>query len=83
MRFRLYCSLAPESMADTKHSRQARRKPLALFREFDQNLGTIQMLYKGSPITSKMKTDDPKALIDGFSETLEVAYQKLRDNNVE
>ncbi len=52
---------------------------MALFREFDEAAGTVQMLNKGRPITPKMKLDDPKALVDGFSQALEAAYQKLRD----
>ncbi len=52
---------------------------MALFREFDQNAGTVQLLYKGWPITPKMNVNDPKELLDGLTQALEQAYQKIRD----
>jgi len=56
---------------------------LALFRRFDKENGTVEFLYKGNPITPKMKIDDPAALLDGLTKSLEVAYLKLRDAGIE
>ena len=56
---------------------------MALFREFDQSAGTVQLLHKGWPITPKMKVDDPKELLEGLCQALEVAYQKLHDANLD
>ena len=55
---------------------------MALFRQFDEKDNTVQFLYKGEPVTQKMKVDDPKALLDGLSDALDTAYNKLRDANV-
>jgi hypothetical protein len=54
---------------------------VALFRQFDEADNTVQFLYKGEPITQKMKVDDPKALLEGLSDALNTAYNKLRDTN--
>ena len=54
---------------------------MALNRVFED--GTVQMQYKGWNITPKMKVDNPQELIDGFSQALEVAYQKIRDANLD
>lgn len=56
---------------------------MALVREFDKGDGTVQVKYKGWPITPKMKTDDPKALLEGLSDALEKAYIKLRDGGLD
>jgi hypothetical protein len=55
---------------------------MAINRQFDQTANTVQVTYKGWPITPKMKLDDPKQLLDGLSQALEVAYQKIRDANL-
>lgn len=52
---------------------------MSLFRQFDQKDRTVQFLYKGQPITPKMKTDDPTALLEGMSTALNEACNKLRD----
>jgi hypothetical protein len=54
---------------------------MSLFRELDQEANTVQFLYKGEPITPKIKMDDPKALIEGLGGALNTAYNKLRDAN--
>ncbi len=56
---------------------------MAIFREFDEKNGTVQLLHKGWPITPKMKVDDPKALLDALSNAINEAYNKLRDAGVE
>jgi hypothetical protein len=56
---------------------------MAINREFDQNANTVQLTYKGWPITPKMRLDDPKQLLDGMSQALELAYQKIRDARIE
>jgi hypothetical protein len=56
---------------------------MALSQDFDQSAGTVQFLHKGWPITPKMKLDDPKELLDGLTQALEVAYQKLHDANLD
>ena len=55
---------------------------MALFRQFDKDDNTVQLLYKGEPVTPKMKVDDPEALLEGLSDALNTAYNKLRDANV-
>ena len=52
---------------------------MSLFREFDQKDNTVQFLHKGQPVTPKMKTDDPTALLEGLGKALDAAYNKLRD----
>ena len=56
---------------------------MAIIREFDKDQGTVQLLYKGWPITPHMKVDDSKQLLDGLSQAVEVAYQKLRDAGID
>lgn len=56
---------------------------MSLFREFDQKDGTVQFLYKGQPVTPKMKTDDPSALLEGLGNALNAAYNRLRDAGVD
>ena len=56
---------------------------MAIFRETNEADGTVQLLYKGWPITPKMKRDDPKELLEGLSEAVELAYQKIRDAGIE
>jgi len=52
---------------------------MAISREFSEAEGTVQCFYENWPITPKMKVNDPKELLDGFSQALEAAYQKIRD----
>ncbi|MGA2897334.1 MAG: hypothetical protein ABSE27_07040 [Acidobacteriaceae bacterium] len=56
---------------------------MAIFRATDEDDNTVQMLYKGLPLTPKMKKDDPHALLEGLSQALEVAYQKIRDAGID
>ena len=52
---------------------------MALFRTFDEKKRTVLFTYGGEPVTPEMKIDDPAQLLEGLSEALEEAYQKLRD----
>jgi hypothetical protein len=55
---------------------------MPFYRSFNQNDGTVQLLYEGLPITSKMKVNDAGQLLEGLSQALAEAYQKLRDANL-
>ena len=52
---------------------------MAVYREFDENQGTVQLFYSGAEITPKMRWGDPNQLLKHLSKALELAYQKLRD----
>jgi hypothetical protein len=56
---------------------------MAVTRVFDEAQRTVQLLYKGWPITPHMKIDNPKELLEGLSQAVEVAYQKIRDAKID
>jgi hypothetical protein len=56
---------------------------MALFREFNQSKNTVTILYKGEPLTPEMSVESPTELLDGLTNALEIAYQKIRDAGLE
>lgn len=56
---------------------------MAVTRLYDEAQHTVQLLYKGWPITPHMKMDNPEELLKGLSQAVEVAYQKIRDAKID
>jgi hypothetical protein len=56
---------------------------MAVTRVFDEAQRTVQLLYKGWPITPHMKMDSPEELLNELSVALEVAYRKIRDAKID
>lgn len=56
---------------------------MAVTRKFNEAQGTVQLFYKGWPITPHMKIDNPEELLNGLSQAVEVAYQKIRDAEID
>jgi hypothetical protein len=54
-----------------------------LFMTIDEEDDTVQLHYKGQPLTPKMKRDSPTELLEGLTDAVEAAYRKLREAGVE